>query len=380
MSLFQLVNQNQNRQRLEQIAQSKRIANAYLFHGAEGHGTEGFALEFAAMLNCLGSADAIPCGECASCRKLKNLEHSNLSLVFPIPIKEDTESDDPPFEKFKEEDMEEIQQAIRFKASHPYGKIVITKGLHIPINFIREIKRKIYLTALEPGYKVVVIFDAHLLTEPAANAFLKILEEPPSQSTFILTTSVPDLLLPTIHSRCQALHFPPVPETELLSYLTTFDYPSEDIKLAVRMAGGNVARLMNLLEGNLKIIKKKTLTIYEQIALWKPASVRKITEDLAAQYRDEPDQFRQILESMLFFARDVELLRNGADPRHLIHTDLFERLQKFANKYTACDTEKIKSSVENCIGFLNRNVYINLAITEMLFQIKASIEPDLKNE
>ncbi len=369
MSLFQLINQTENRRLLQNIIRNKRIANAYLFYGPEGSGAEGFAMEFAAMLNCQ-STNEKPCGVCQACRQMKTLEHSNLDLVFPIPAPKESEADESPFKQFKEDDMEAIRQIIQNKSHNPYDKILVKKALHIPINFIREIKRKIYLTSQAAGQKVVIVFDAHLMTEPAANAFLKILEEPPANSTFILTTSNPSALLSTIQSRCQWLYFPPLPEADLVTYLEGKGYPGENIRLAVRLSGGNVTRLIQLIESDLQPIKEMTLAIFMDIALWKISNLYQHIQKIVAANREDPEYFNQLMQSLLFWIRDAELIRNGRSSDDIIHFDYAERLNNFVNNYPAFDAQNMKTSVENCIDFINRNVYISLALVEMFFKLR----------
>jgi DNA polymerase-3 subunit delta' len=369
MSLFPLINQAENRRLLLNVLRNNRVAHAYLFYGPEGSGAEGFALEFAAMLNCFAQ-DAKPCGACQACRQMKTLEHPNLELVFPIPAPKESDSEESPFKQFKEDEMEEIRQMIQNKSRNPYDKINVKKGLHIPINFIREIKRKIYLSAQDSGQKVTVVFDAHLMTEQAANAFLKILEEPPANSTFILTTSNPSALLSTIQSRCQWLYFPPLPEEDLKMYLTDKGYPAENIRLAVRLSCGNVTRLIHLIEHDLQPIKEMTLAIFTDIARWKISSVYEHIQNMASINREDSELFRQLIQSLLFWIRDAELIRNGRPTDEIIHLDYAERLTNFVRNFPDFDAQNMKISVEKCIDFINRNVYINLALIEMFFNLK----------
>lgn len=377
MSLFPLINQAENRRLLNNVINNQRIAHAYLFYGPEGSGAEGFALEFAAMLNCSGSNE-IPCGICQACRQMKTLEHPNLELVFPVPAPKESDSEESPFKQFKDDEMEEIRQIIQNKGRNPYDKINVKKGLHIPINFIREIKRNIYLTSQSGGQKVTVVFDAHLMTEPAANAFLKILEEPPANSTFILTTSNPSALLSTIQSRCQWLYFPPLPEEDLKAFLMEKNYPAENIRLAVRLSGGNVTRLIQLMESELQSIKEITLAVFTDIARWKISSVYEHVQNIVAIYREDPELFMQLMQSLLFWIRDAELIRNARPPDEIIHLDYAEKLTSFVQKFPDFDAQNMKITVENCIDFINRNVYINLALIEMFFKLKNQLNSNKK--
>jgi DNA polymerase-3 subunit delta' len=370
MSLFPLVNQQFNRLMLENTIRNGRIANAYLFFGEKGSGHEGFALEFAAMLNCNAPEKGLPCSKCSACHKMCTLEHANLMLVFPIPRKQINDSQSPPFKGFSEREMQTIQEEIARKAQSPYEKISVPGALHIPINFIREIKRKIYLTSAERGWKVVVILDAHLMTDPAANALLKILEEPPPSSTLILTSSNPKAILSTVRSRCQPLFFPPLAETDITSDLTERGTPAEQIKLISSLSSGDLNAARNFSPQDIQALNEIMLEILRSIAGWKIAKIFVLINQLAQLHKTDSEQFRQILQSLNFWARDAAVLTLGTENPILIHSDLGSELNNFIHAYPDFDAENFCTSVDNCIDFIQRNVYINLALTELFFKIR----------
>jgi DNA polymerase-3 subunit delta' len=373
MTLFPLINQEKNHEQLHNILKNNRVANAYLFYGPEGSGSEGFALEFAAMLNCQ-STEKVPCGNCSGCRKMRRLEHSNLELVYPIPARQD-QSDSDPFKKFTAAEMTEIQELIHVKSQNPYLKISVPKAKHIPINFIREIKRRTYLRSQESGWKVVVIFDAHLLTESAANAFLKILEEPPEKSTFILSTANLNAILPTIVSRCQAIHFPPLPTAKLKAHLLSQNITENRVNLIIRLSGGDVGKALNLVESDLDKLIELTLDILRMTAVWDIENIFKYVETLTLIYREDSARFQQILLAITFWFRDAAVLKEGIDPADVIHSELTAEIQKFVAAFPDFDPHSAISSVENCIDFINRNVYINLVLLNMFFQLNHAINP-----
>ncbi len=376
--LFPLINQDFNRQLLLNAINNERIANAYLFYGPEGSGHEGFALELAAMLNCTHPAER-PCTQCASCHKTRTLEHANLQMVFPLPIRNVSGSDSDPFKGFSQSEMEEIQAQIQQKAINPYEKISIPNAKHISISLVRDVKRKIYLTAQEPGWKVTVFFDAHLMTEEAANAFLKILEEPPPKSTFILTTSRADTLIPTIRSRCQPVFFPPLPQFDVERRLQEQGVPSDQIKLIVGLAGGDIGKALRLAQAELDELKQLTLEILRSIAVWNVEKIYGFTDTLASLYRQDPERFRQVMQSVSFWFRDAMILKFSADEDHLIHRDLKTEIGKFVKAFPLFDGFELYSAVENCIDLAEHNVYINLALQNMFFQMYSLIKPKKKS-
>jgi len=106
------------------------------------------------------------------------------------------------------------------KANNPFYKITLPKAKTIPISDIRNLKKELFLKSIDKGRKIILIFDAHMLCTgdaSSANALLKILEEPPENTTFILVSDYKGQLLPTILSRCQIINFPPIKNEIIIS-------------------------------------------------------------------------------------------------------------------------------------------------------------------
>lgn len=133
--------------------------------------------------------------------------------------------------------------------THPYIVRLTVEKQAIPIEQVRALHG--FFARKVPGKallnRVVLIPDADLLTIPAQNALLKLLEEPPSDSSFILTSSVPHKLLPTIRSRLQRIHIPAPSDDAIVSYLSS-QYETSAIKKALLLSGRNIASIMSVLQ------------------------------------------------------------------------------------------------------------------------------------
>ena len=190
-----------------------RIGSAYLFLGPNGSAKEALALKFSAYLNC-NEVTINPCGKCSSCKRIVAFQHENSHLIVPMPSdKQLSESDK----------QNTFLSEMKFKSNNPFHKISIPKSKTIPISLIRNLKKELFLKSVDSGRKIVLIFDAHKLCvgdASSANAILKILEEPPANTTFILVSDHKGELLPTILSRCQIINFPPLQNEEIISYLS----------------------------------------------------------------------------------------------------------------------------------------------------------------
>jgi len=369
MTLFSILDQQRNLQALKNTCKNERIANSYLFYGNQGAGMEALALEYAAMLNC--ESDGLEaCGQCPSCKRMSKLEHANLQLVYPLKPSSSSKDTRDPFSGLKDEQIEEIQDEIQKKAENPYYKINLSKARSIPISFIRYIKKNIYLSSRSNGWKVVIILDAHLMTNQAANAFLKVLEEPPKRSVFILTTSKISELLPTIKSRCQQLFFPPLKNEVMLAALSEKELDQDQLKLITNLAGGSFSEAIRLCQQNIDEIKKKTIEILRTLARWDKEAVYNYLDDLQKLYKDDSKAFLQLIRSINFWFRDAACLKAGADQAELIHNDQFTQIKNFVENYPDFRPDKVNKALENCIDLLERNVYINLVLIETFFKIR----------
>ncbi|MCS7086071.1 MAG: AAA family ATPase, partial [Bacteroidia bacterium] len=186
-----------------------RLAHALLLIGPEGTGKLAFALALARRLFCASPAeDGDCCGVCNDCRKVAAGGHPDVHYVFPYARSHDSKASNDdvriafrdavrknPFLTLK-------QWAASFDAEN--------KQLVIGVDEARALKRALSLSSYEGKGKTIVVWRADLFNTSAANALLKLLEEPTDRTTFVLTAENPADVLPTIHSRCQKLTFRPV--------------------------------------------------------------------------------------------------------------------------------------------------------------------------
>jgi DNA polymerase-3 subunit delta' len=161
-------------EQLKRALEIGRIPNAYLFAGLDGIGKRLVAMTFISALLCEQTPKA--CGACVPCSKIKGHLHPDVFMIEP-------------------------------------------KTDRILIEQVRELQQQLQFHALEGKAKVVAVDRADAMTESAANSLLKILEEPPQKTHFILITAFPHRLLPTIRSRCQQILFAPLPEADVKKYL-----------------------------------------------------------------------------------------------------------------------------------------------------------------
>lgn len=184
-----------------------RLCHAYLFYGAKGIGKRTFACHFAAAILCRDGDK--PCGECVSCKKVFSQSHPDLFL---------------------------------------YEGKRGANALHIET--IRQIRQDAFILPNESEYKIYILPHAEDMSPGAANAFLKVLEEPPSHVVFLLTADNPEFVPETIRSRCILQELYPMPDRELSEALKELcpDHTEEERREAADIANGNLGRAVEVLE------------------------------------------------------------------------------------------------------------------------------------
>ena len=213
-----LITHNKILSYLQSTIKNNTIPNAFLFYGNKGIGKIAYAIEFSASLLCLNPTDNWSCGQCNSCMKIKNNQHENINYILPTRNKNNNKNDT----SLGKEEIDLIQNNMAEKLKNPYHDISDKKIQSIPIKSIREIRKKISLGSLTNSYNINIITDAEKLCFPrqeAANALLKILEEPHEKNLFILCTSNFSKIIDTISSRCIKLHFSNLDSRSMESYL-----------------------------------------------------------------------------------------------------------------------------------------------------------------
>jgi DNA polymerase-3 subunit delta' len=276
--------------RLQAALRQGRVAHAYLFLGPDGVGRASVARALAAALNCtrpLPDGDA--CGDCPSCRRLNAGTHPDFLTIAPSG------------------------------EGHP-GQIKIEQ--------IREFRRLTAYPPLEGGWRVALIKPAealNALSDAAANALLKTLEEPPERHLLILTAGVEADLLPTVVSRCQNLAFAPLPAALVAQELERRRHlPRDQALLLAAVSGGSLGRALALDPEELKHQRQQVLTDLEGLARGSTGA----TLDWAARLAKSRAELESFLLLAQLWYRDLLLAHFQAPAGLLAHQDLLPSLEQ----------------------------------------------------
>jgi len=242
------------RERLGASARARSLPASLLLHGPHGVGKQRLAIWLAQTILCR-EPDA-PCGKCASCRYVSELTHPDLHWIFPRPRLKDS---DPDLDQVRADYAEAI-----FERVTNFGLYAPPSGSEgIYVATIRSLVQRAVMAPAVGSRKVFIVGDAERMVpqegaDMAANAFLKLLEEPPADTTIILTTSEPGALLPTIRSRVAAVRAALVTEKAVRAFVEDPQVKKALDKIGkassaerVRVAAGAPGRLLAG-EGNAK--------------------------------------------------------------------------------------------------------------------------------
>ena len=363
--------------RLSQIRISKQVGNAYLFSGSAGCGKESLAIRFAQLLNCETSSEK-PCDTCPSCQRFRQLQHEKLKLIFPLPaVKKKKDDRSGTSSTIGKGDMELVTEAIAKKAEDHFHKIKIPKSNRILIQSVRELRKTLYFKSEPTGRKIVLIFDAHLLSVgmgEAANALLKILEEPPENTTLILVTDHVELLLPTILSRCQRVGIPRLNDIFIRDWLQMKMVKDSVIQLLTGLSQGNIHQARFLISQPIGDLLKLVNGLVKMISNDNPDHWRKFTQTYSRlAHQDSATLLFHFMMLKIWFRSANRLARRVDDILH--ETSFKPGMERLISTNPNADFSAITFELEDATLSIPMNLYMPLILTNLLLRIQKHLNP-----
>ena len=262
---------------IEQLRRSvdeNRLAHALLITGPRGNGKLAIAIALANYLLC-GKGQGDACGACPACVKLGKFIHSDLHFVFPVK-KRKSGSDNPVSDDYIAEWRAMLSKSAYFSYDEWIEKLDLDNQQ--PMIYEREsgeIMHKLSMQAREGGWKVVIIWLPEKMKEVGSNKLLKIIEEPPKDTLFLLVSEEPDKIIATIQSRTQRVEVPSIAQEDMENALQArMGLTFEDAKMIARQSAGNWEQAEELL--SLSEEKARYLELFMQ--LMRVAYARNIRE------------------------------------------------------------------------------------------------------
>ncbi|HZJ79452.1 MAG TPA: DNA polymerase III subunit delta [Dysgonamonadaceae bacterium] len=245
-----IVGQTEIKQHLIESVQKGYVPHARMLYGLEGVGKLPLAIAYSRYLNCENPKDTDACGKCPSCSKFDKLAHPDLHFAFPM-VQNRAEKllvcDNylPQWRSFLSEkiyfNLGDWLQYI--DAKNAQGMIYAQES--------EEIIRKLSLKVYEAKYKIMIVWLPEKMNLECANKLLKLIEEPPARTIFLLISEDLDKVIPTIKSRCQPLYIKPIEYDDMIGAITnTYSLSLTDAQSVVHIANGSYSKAIQLIEAD----------------------------------------------------------------------------------------------------------------------------------
>ena len=299
--------------RFMNFIQNNRLGHAYLFCGPSNVGKMSTAYAIAKLVNCENPLADGPCDACGPCKKISKVNHPDVHLI----CEDETGS--------------------------------------IKIETVRDLTRVLQLRAYEGRKKVSIIKNAHNLTGEAANALLKTLEEPSTESLLILTTEQADKVMDTVKSRCQQMNFFSLASLQLERQLIRDDQLPEDAAHFLAYYSEGNAGLADKRHADKLFIRKNEIIDQLVIARDSEPFLKKVLSD--------KEKTKETLDVLASFLRDLILLKAGAEPARLIHRERMMDLEKMSMRFSFEDLQECYQGIVKTEQMLEDNFNIKIAVS-----------------
>ena len=370
-----ILGQEYIKKHLTQSVANGRIPHAQLFVGPEGSGALPMAIAYAQYILCANTNGENNTGNQTCNLKFANFSHPDLHFAFPV-----TTSDKAKSRPVSNNYMDEWRQMLK---DQPYGNLfdwykllgVDNKQGQIGVDEALEIVKSLSLKSYEGGYKVMLIWMAEKMNIACANKLLKLIEEPPTKTVFILIAEEEEQIIKTIKSRCQLLHFPPLSENEIKQGLIkNYDLDeSVAIKIA-HQSNGNFNKACDLIYQDSEDIQFEKWFIFWVRTAFRAKGNKSVIHDLISWSDDIAKTGRetqkQFLHFCLNFFRQALLLNYSASELVYLEpkTDSF-KLEKFAPFVHNDNILEISEALQDAIYHIERNGNSKIILTDLSIKL-----------
>lgn len=367
MQFADIIGHQETKEMLLKSVQQNHVAHAQLFLGQEGSANLALALAYATYINCEDKQPTDSCGTCGSCTKMNKLVHPDFNFVMPVTTTKSV-SKDALSNKF-------LQEWREFILTSPY------QGLNEWMQYIgaenkqgiiskdesRQLVKLVSLKAFEGDYKIVVIWLPELMHPSAANALLKLLEEPPAQTLFLLVSQSAEKLLATITSRTQMIRVRDFTEQEVVAYLQ--QHYNSDQTSAYQVA--------QLAEGNLNAAAKLTSEISSDYFSFFTEWMRHCYSRKFSELVDMSDKFqtlgRENQKNFLLYALNLfrKVMLFGVDGSLIAFLPPAEMdfVQKFSKVITEANAGQLAEELNQAHYHIERNANPKMVFVDSSIQI-----------
>jgi DNA polymerase III subunit delta' len=365
MLFNEIIGQQGVKDRLIRSVSDGRISHAQLFLGPQGSGNLALAVAYAQYISCKNKQENDSCGTCSSCIKYNKLIHPDLHFVYPVALSKDVRTSTDVMPKFREAFLDNpyITLFNWFEQLDAENKQAV-----IGVEESGEILRKLSLTTYEAEYKIMVIWQAEKMNQASANKLLKILEEPPDKTLFLMVCENEDQLLRTIVSRTQLIKIPKISDADLTQALIENNgLSAEAAEATAHLADGNYAEALLLVNENENAAQN--LASFQKLMRaslkFNPQGVFAWIDEVNAAGRERQKNFINyalhiIRESMILNYGDASLVKLGAEEQDFV--------RKFAPFIHANNIERFSEELNKAYYHMERNANAKILFMDLAFK------------
>lgn len=345
---------------------TNHVAHALLFDGASGSATLPMALAFATYINCQNPSDEDACGECSSCQKIKKIAHPDFIFAYPTAGGK----------KILSENF--IKEWRAFLVNNPFGTLsdwleyIEIKQGNIPVEESRQIIQTLSLKSYEGGYKIVLIWMVEAMGQSAANALLKILEEPPEKTIFLLVTSNINKLLTTIISRTQRVAIRNSNSEELVSFLTKTKAISEERANQIYfLSEGNINKALEILDQKDQNEKSWFANWMRYCYAFDLSKLIPLADEFDSLIKENQ---RSLLDYGLKIIREIYLQCVGTENLIKLEGEELQFVQKFSKVFKFENIGLITDQISEAQMLIERNVRAKIVFLDISLAIARLIK------
>jgi len=369
MLFSQIPGHKAEKQRLIQTVADNRISHAQLFMGQEGAGALPMAIAYAQYIACENKQAGDSCGQCPSCLKFNKLAHPDLHFVFPTNTTSSVKKH-PTSDKFLADWREALTQNPFLNLYDWLEKLGIeNKQGNINVEESSEILKKLSLKSFEGEYKTVIIWKAERMNGSSANKLLKIIEEPPAKTLFILITESQEAILPTILSRTQLVKVNALTEPEIAEGLTArLGLEENAAKKVAHMAEGSFREALLLSR------ETEERDFYErEFIQWMRMCIKKdivqITPWVDEISRIGRERQKRFLSFGLRIFHESLLINYGASNPERLEQGLAAFLKKFAPFFNEANCLQFTEAFNQALAHIERNANARILFLDLSIKV-----------
>ncbi len=369
MRFDEVAGQKKLKEKLCRSVLNGRVAHAQMFVGPTGAGPLPLALAFAQYLSCTNRGETDSCGECTSCKRYRKLEHPDLQLIFPK-----NKTSKVTHQHFSSKDfVAEWRTAV---VANPYLNLnewlkdlgIENKQGAINVDDAKEVLHNLSYKAYESEHRVVLIWLAEQMNTPSANKLLKVLEEPPEKTVFLLIAEDTENLLQTIISRVQIHRMERLNEDAIVKKLSGNGIEDDELRKFAHMADGDLSLTKELLENQENITSSILFFIRWMRACYggQMDVIRNLSEEFHGIGRE---QQKELLSRSVSIVRKVLMYRVLPETKDKLLQEEMSFVHKFSPFITPDNTPGLLKTLNEAHYHIERNANPKILFTAISFKI-----------